>query len=232
MIDIGRAVQHPTQDQDWPSKLGIGALITLVPILNFALNGYAIEHLKNTSAGLDVPLPTWDNLGDKFTNGLKLFVVTFILALPLVLVACVVTLAGGGLAALANSNEDIEGAAAAGFSLLALALSCLALIYTLFLVYVSPAVYIQYAKTKEIGACLRVGELLSIARTNTGDYLTIFAVLIGTSIILSLIIGVLNFIPCLGQILSIVIALVAAPYIAALLAHLCGQYARSNNILI
>lgn len=26
MIDVGRAVQHPTEDQNWPSKLGIGAL--------------------------------------------------------------------------------------------------------------------------------------------------------------------------------------------------------------
>lgn len=232
MIDIGRAVQHPTQDQNWPSKLGIGALIALVPILNFALSGYGIEHLKNTSNGLDTLLPTWDNLGEKFMDGLKLFVITFILALPLFLVSCIATVASGGLAALAEGGEALEGAAAAGAGAIAFAVGCLALIYSLLLAYLSPAIYIQYTKTKDIGASLRIGELLNIARVNSGDYLMIFVVLIGIAIILSVIVGALNIIPCLGQILSLVISLLAAPYIVVLLAHLCGQYVRSNNIFV
>lgn len=232
MIDIGRAIQHPTQDQDWLRKVGVGALIALVPILNFSLNGYGIEHLKNTSDGLDVPLPTWDNLGEKFTNGLKLFVVTFILALPLFLVSCIATVASGGLAALAGGGEDLEGAAAAGAGVILFAVACLALIYSLFLGYIAPAIYIQYTKTKEIGPCLRVGELLSIARANTGDYLMIFVILIASVFVIGLILGLLNIIPCLGQVLSIVITLAAAPYIVVLLAHLCGQYVRSNNIVL
>lgn len=232
MIDIGRAVQHPTQDQNWPSKLGIGALIALVPILNFALSGYAIEHLKNTSNGSDTPLPTWDNLGEKFMDGLKLFVITFILALPLFVVGCIATVASGGLAALAEGGEALEGAAVAGAGAIAFAVGCLALIYSLLLAYLSPAIYIQYTKTKDIGASLRIGELLNIARVNSGDYLMIFVVLIGIAIILSVIVGALNIIPCLGQILSLVIALLAAPYIVVLLGHLCGQYVRSNNIVV
>ncbi|BCX05336.1 MAG: hypothetical protein KatS3mg053_3274 [Candidatus Roseilinea sp.] len=232
MIDIGRAVQHPTEDQNWPSKLGIGALIALVPILNFALSGYAIEHLKNTSNGMDVPLPTWDNLGEKFMDGLKLFVVTLILGLPIILLSCIVTIASGGLAALSEGGEAVQGAAAAGIGVLMFAMGCLALIYGLLLAYLSPAIYIQYTKTKDIGACLRIGELLNTARVNSGDYLMIFIVIIGIAIVLSLIVGVLNIIPCLGQILSLVISLLAAPYIVVLLGNLCGQYVRTNNIVV
>ncbi len=44
MIDIGRAIQHPFQDQNWITKLGIGALVNAVPILNFAGYGYMLEH--------------------------------------------------------------------------------------------------------------------------------------------------------------------------------------------
>ncbi len=232
MIDIGRAVQHPVEDQNWPSKLGIGALIALVPILNFALSGYAVEHLKNTSNGMDVPLPAWENLGEKFMDGLKLFVIVFVLALPLFLLSCIATAASGGLAALSEGSDAAQGAAAAGIGVVALAIGCIALVYSLVLAYISPAVYIRYAKTKDIGACLRIGELLNIARVNTGDYLMIFVVLIGIAIILSLIVGVLNIIPCLGQILSVVLSLLAAPYIVLLLGHLCGQYVRSNNIVV
>ncbi|MCS6848162.1 MAG: DUF4013 domain-containing protein [Anaerolineae bacterium] len=232
MIDIGRAVQHLTEDQNWPGKLGIGALIALVPILNFSLNGYAIEHLRNTSNGMDVPLPTWDNLGEKFMEGLKLFVVTFILALPVILLSCIATIASGGLAALSGDSEAMQSAAAAGAGVIALAVGCIAFIYSLLLTYLSPAIYIQYAKTRDIGACLRIGELLNIARVNSGDYLMIFIVLIGIVIVLSVIVGVLNVIPCLGQILSLVIAFLAAPYIVVLLGNLCGQYVRSNNIVV
>lgn len=232
MIDIGRAIQHPTEDQDWPRKLGIGALIALVPILNFALNGYAVEHLRNTSNGMDVPLPAWDNLGEKFTNGLKLFVVTLVLGLPIVLLACVITAAGSGLAALSGGTERLGDAAVAGAGALAVAVSCLAALYGLFLTYLLPAIYILYAKTKDIGACLRIGELLGIARANTDNYLTIFVILIGFTFVFGLIAGVLNFIPCLGQILSLLIAFLAAPYLAVLLGHLCGQYARNNNIVV
>ncbi len=232
MIDVKRAVQHPTEDQNWLSKLGIGALIALVPILNFALSGYAIEHLKNTSNGMDVPLPPWDNLGEKFMDGLKLFVATLILGLPIILLTCIITIASGGLAAISGGAEELEGAAAAGIGVLTLALACLSALYGLFLAYLLPAIYIQYTKTRDIGACLRIGELLNIARANTGDYLIIFVVFIGLTFVFSLVVGVLNIIPCLGQILSLVISLLAAPYFGVLLGHLCGQYVRSNNIVV
>ncbi|MCL6510372.1 MAG: DUF4013 domain-containing protein [Anaerolineae bacterium] len=231
MIDIGRAVQHPTEDQNWPSKLGIGALISLVPILNFALAGYAVEHIKNTSNGIDVPLPAWDNLGEKFMDGLKLIAVTFILALPILALGCIFTVLGGGLAALSEDGGAVQDAAAAGFGVVGLVLTCLIFLYSLLLAYLSPAIYIRYTKTRDIGACLRIGELLSITRTNTGDYLLIFVVIIGIAFVVGLIAGVLNIIPCLGQILSLVIALVVTPYLAVLFANLCGQYVRNNNII-
>ncbi|GIV85967.1 MAG: hypothetical protein KatS3mg052_2974 [Candidatus Roseilinea sp.] len=232
MIDIGRAVQHPTEDQNWLGKLGIGALIALVPILNFALNGYTIEHLKNTLNGMDVPLPAWDNLGEKLVDGLKVFVVTLVFALPIVLLTCVIiTVASGGFAALAGGTDQLGDAALVGVGALTIATSCLSALYGLFLAYLSPAIYIQYAKTKEIGACLRVGELFRIARANTVDYLTIFAIFIGLAFALGLVVSVLNVIPCLGQILSLLIAFLAAPYLAVLLGHLCGQYARNNSTI-
>jgi len=232
MIDIGRAIQHPTEDQNWPSKLGIGALISIVPILNFALVGYAIEHIKNTSDGMDVPLPTWDNVGDKLMDGLRLIVVTSVLALPIIALTCIFGVLGGGLAALSSNQGEVRDAAVAGFGLIGLVLSCLTFLYGLLLAYLSPSVYIRYTRTREIGASLRIGELFSISRVNTGDYLLIFVVIIAIAFVIGLIVGVLNFIPCLGQILSLVIALLVGPYLVVLFANLCGQYVRSNNIVL
>jgi hypothetical protein len=231
-MDIGRAVQHPLQDQAWPSKLGIGALIALVPILNFALFGYCVDHLKNTANGRELPLPTWDGLGEKFMDGLKLFVINFILALPLVVLSCLFSLATGGIAAMSGGSEDLQGAAAAGIGVIGLALACVALIYGLILAYITPAILIQYAKARDIGACLRIGELLGITRLNSGNYVMIFLVLIGMSILLSLVVGVLGIIPCLGWILALIVSLLLTPYFAVLIGNLCGQYASETHIVV
>jgi hypothetical protein len=231
-MDIGRAVQHPFQDQAWPSKLGIGALIGLVPILNFALFGYGVEHLKHTADGQEIPLPTWDKFGEKFVDGLKLFVINFVLSLPLLVLSCIFSIATGGIAMLTGSGDDVQGAAAAGMGVLGLAFACVALIYGLLLAYIMPAIFIQYAKTRDMGACLRIGELLNISRLNSGSYIMIFLVIIGLSILLSLILGVLGIIPCLGWILALVIGLLLAPYFAVLIGNLCGQYARENNFVV
>ena len=229
MIDISRAIQHPFQDQNWPVKLGIGALVNAVPILNFAGYGYMLEHLRNTERGADVPMPEWgDNFGEKFSEGLKYFVVLVIYSLPILLLTCILTIAAGGLAALTDgSNARTGDAAAAGFGILSLALTCLVLLYALFLGYVLPAATIQYARTKDIAACLRFGEIFAIARQNTGDYLLIFLVLIGVNFVLGAITSVLA-ITVIGLCLVIPLALVALPYFNVLVGHLCGQYARST----
>jgi hypothetical protein len=229
MIDIGRALQHPFQDQNWLSKLGIGALINLVPVLNFAGTGYMVEHTNNVKKGPDVPLPTWDTLGALFMLGLKLVVVFFIYLLPIFALSCVLGFATAGLATVAStveSSESASSAAGAGIGVISLALSCLSILYAVFFVYLYPAIFIQFARTRDIAACLRVGEVFAIARKNSADYILIFLVLIGISLALSIIASILA-ITVVGLCLLLPLSLVATPYINVVIAHLCGQYDRA-----
>lgn len=228
MIDIGRALQHPFQDQNWLSKLGIGALINIVPILNFAGTGYMVEHTDNVKKGPDVPLPNWDKLGDLFMQGLKLVVVFFIYALPIIALSCILGFTTAGIATVASgaSSDSAQNAAGAGIGIVSLALSCLSIVYAVFFLYLYPALFIQFARTKDIAACLRLGEIFAIARKNSGDYIMIFLVLIGVSIVFSIIGGILA-ITVVGLCLLIPLGLLATPYLNVVIAHLCGQYDRS-----
>lgn len=226
MIDIGRALQHPFQDQNWLSKLGIGALINIVPILNFAGTGYMVEHTDNVKKGADVPMPTWDNLGNLFMQGLKLVVVFFIYALPIIALSCILTVFAGGIAAVTQNSDSMSDAAGAGFGIVTLAVSCLSIIYAVFFLYLYPALFIQFARTKDIAPCLRLGEVFAIARKNSGDYIMIFLVLIGISLVFS-IIGSVLAITVVGLCLLIPLGLLATPYLNVVIAHLCGQYDRS-----
>ncbi len=229
MIDIGRAIQHPFQDPQWLSKLGIGALINAVPILNFAGTGYLIEQEINVKRGPDVPMPTWDKLGDMFMQGLKLVVVFFIFALPIIALSCILGFATAGIATVASvaeGSESASSAAGAGITFVSLALSCLSIVYAVFFVYLYPAIIIQFARTKDIAACLRIGEIFAIARKNSADYIMIFLVLIGISLVFSIIASILA-ITVVGLCLLLPLSLFATPYVNVVIAHLCGQYDRN-----
>jgi len=231
MIDFSQALQHPTEDRDWPIKILIGALISLVPILNFALTGFLVEHLQNSAAGSPTPLPSWDKLGRKMLAGLKILVVQIVFALPILVPSCAL-LAFVVQQAAARSGESLPQNVLFGTSIIGLALACFALIYGLFLTYLFPAILIQFAKTQQIGSCLRIGELLSIARVNTGDYLLIIVMAIVVQFVVGVVSTALSFIPCLGAVLVLVLAPLAALYIGLVLVNMTGQYVYSNSIVL
>jgi len=78
---------------------------------------------------------------------------------------------------------------------------------------------------------LRIGELIQIARTNTGDYLTIVAIVAAISFAVGLVSGILSLISCLGTIILIVISILSSLYIGLVAANMAGQYVHSNNIV-
>jgi len=230
MISISQALQHPTEDQDWVKKFALGVLVSFVPILSFSVIGFIVEHLQNSARGASSPLPNWDNLGKKLVTGLKLLAVQLIFALPILAPSCALlafvvqqsaSRPGGNLPESAVPVAGIGG----------IALLCVALIYGLLLIYLSPAILIQFARTEQIGACFRIGELIQIAKTNTGDYLTIVAIVAATSFAVGLVSFILGLIPCLGAIVVIVITLIAPLYIGLVAANMAGQYVHSNNIV-
>jgi len=223
MIDFSQALQHPTEDRDWPIKVLIGALINLVPILNFALTGFLVEHFQNSAAGTPAPLPNWDRLGRKMLAGLKILVVQIVFALPILVPSCAL-LAFVAQQAAVRSGEALPQNVLAGAGIIGLALICFALIYGLFLAYLFPAIFIQFARTQQIGPCLRIGELLSIARVNTGDYLLIIVMAIVIVFVLGVASTALSLIPCLGTVLVLVLTSLAKVYTGLVLANMAGQY--------
>jgi hypothetical protein len=231
MIDIGRAIQHPFEDRDWATKLLIGAGINLVPVLNFALWGYALDALRNTARREDVPLPTWQQLGDQFIEGLKLFVVQLVYSLPIIAVSLVATIGTAGFAVMADSGSYGSGTPEAfglGLSAVWLCITCVALVYGLALGFITPALYIQLARTRSIAACFRLGEIWAMVQRNFADYALILVLGIGLGLAISVVFTVLAIIPFVGLcviFLFIPVMILATPYVTVVAAHLYGQLA-------
>jgi hypothetical protein len=224
-VDIGKAISFVPEDQNWLTKLGIGALVSSVPVLNFAWNGYLVDLMRNVAAYDPRPLPEWDDFGDKFMRGLMISLAMLIYGLPALLLACFGFAAVVG-PSLAATQETVEALAAASGGLLVIALCCIG-IYALALTFFFPAVFINYARQGTFVACFQLGALVRIITTNLGDYLLAWAVTLGVSVVLGLALSAIatiaSFIPCVGWIGAWVASALAGAWGATIFAHLFGQ---------
>ncbi|MBE2225073.1 MAG: DUF4013 domain-containing protein, partial [Anaerolineae bacterium] len=180
---------------------------------------------RNVKDGVEKPLPEWEDWGKLFMDGLYIFIAQFVYTLPFLIIACIATVATGGLGALADSggNPDAMGAL---FGVTGLIIGCLGFLYMLALVFISPAIIIQYVlQHDEFGATFRFGEVFGIARDSIADILIVILVTMGIGFAVSVVLGILQIIPCVGQILALVIGLLMSPYLTAVTGHLYGQIA-------
>ena len=159
-MNLGKAFQYPFEDREWASKIGLGALISLVPILNFAMLGYILEVMRRVQHSDPTPLPGWDDLGKKFMDGLMLFLAGFVYALPvIILVGIPMALIAIPAAVAANSNsQGVANAVATAGGFVGLCLSCILILYGIALSIVFPAIYLEYAAKGTFGACFRTSS--------------------------------------------------------------------------
>ncbi len=220
-MDIGKSIQFVFDDERWFVKLLIGAVIFLLSMIIvipiFFLIGYAVKVTRNVKDGVKTPLPEWDDWGKLFMDGIYIFIAQFVYTLPILIIVCIAMVATGGMGAIAESGGNPDALMAMMSSTLLL-MSCLIFIYAIAMIFISPAVIIQYIlNNDEFGACFRFGEVFGIARDSIGDILLVVVVTIGISFVVSLV----GWIPCIGW----AIALLSYPYMMAVSGHLYGQIA-------
>ena len=223
-MQIGKSFTYAFEDAKWFSKLLIGAIISIVPILNFAWGGYTTEIMRRVFRNDPEPLADWDDFGRKFMDGLILVVAGFIYALPFLLLT--IPLFPIFFAAFSDSSslQDTMAMVSGGLSIVII---CLLSLYGLFLTVFFPAVQINFAHKGSFGSCFEIGAIIKRATGDFGNYLLawlmylVFAFVIG--LIGGTIAGILAIIPCIGWILSLLITAVMTPLIGVVYAHLFGQ---------
>lgn len=224
-MDVAKAFTFIMEDEQWVGKIGIGALVTLLSFLIIPiplLVGYLVGVSRNVKNGPPTPLPEWEDWGQLYRDGLSIIVAQLVYTLPFWVLACFSFIATVGFGGLAEANEDIAAAGTmATFGLV----GCLTLLFAVALLFLSPAIVVQYVRTDELGATFRFGEVVAIARDNIGNILIVFLVTLGVGIVLNIVIGVLSIIPCIGWIAALVISMAAGPYLAVATGHMYGQIA-------
>jgi hypothetical protein len=225
-MDYGKAVTFPTEDPDWLKKLGIGALVTAVPILNWAFTGYLVDLLRNVGRGEPRPLPDWSDFGEKFMKGLLLSIAGFIYMLPAFLIMCIGGVAIGALGSAQSGNaQDVMATAFSGVGII---LSCCILIYVLAISFLLPAVMIHFARQGTFSSCFQFSEIWKYISSDMSGYLTAWVVSVVIFFIIAVVAGlisaVLGIIPCIGWILGWLISAVGAAWGLVSVTHLFGQF--------
>jgi hypothetical protein len=164
-IDIIRCLTFIKDDPDWLRKLLFGSLASLLAMVLIGvplLWGYSYRLVRRTAAGLEPPMPEWDDWGGIFMDGLKVaavliahYIAVGLLLLPLAFVLWVVP----------GSMEDPSGLfALALFAMIAIAFVML----MLFAVYVHAAI-VRMAVLDDLGEAFRPAEVVEFIRRNLGN---------------------------------------------------------------
>ncbi len=227
-MDIGKSLNYVFEDSEWPGKLGLGVLITVVPILSFAWTGYVTEIMRNVAARSVRPLPTWDDLGGRLADGFYLFVARLIYAMPgiVLLFAPVVLMILPAL----SRDSNVQSILALIGGTMGLFLFVIWMVYLLALSFFLPAVQLNYARNRTFGACFQISQIIQLVTANLNNYLVAWIVMLAAYLCVYTVLAmggsILSFIPCIGFIFSLLLIPVymfVGVWLGAFSAHLFGQ---------
>lgn len=226
-MQAGKAFSYMFDDERWISKSLIGAVVNMVPILNFAWIGYLIKIIRNVETDGKL-LPEWDDFGDKFMDGLKVFIAYFLYTLPASILITIGALVFIVPAAVQN-DQDLQAILFGAISLGFLLLCAVITLYLLVFSFLVPAIVINYSRNGTFRSCFEVGKIIGIVKRNFGLYITawLFAMLAGFagSAVISVVGMLLGWIPCIGQAAIWIFAALVGVWTSLVAFHLYGQVA-------
>jgi hypothetical protein len=188
--------------------------------------------LRNVMEDVPQPLPTWDDLGKKFTDGLILFGAGLVYALPILILLClpISVMVFSGVISGSSDMEDLAQAIAGAGGLLFLCVFGVFGLYGIVLSILHPAILVIFAREGTFASCFKLRQAVDMISRNAGPFFTAWglslAVNLGVGLVAAFVTTVVSFIPCLGTIIGMAFSLAAGVYIIAVYAHLFGQFGR------
>lgn len=225
-MDIGKAITFIFEDPEWLRKVAIGIGLTLVGIIFMPVligflpliivTGYTVLLIRNVMNGAEHPLPEWEDWGELFMLGLKLIVIQFIWALPLVILSI-----GSSIPAAFTENA-YNGQ---GFLIaLSVICGCLSFIVGILYALVGPVITFLFARNGEFSAAFDFGQVFRLVRDNIVNL--IIAVIIASVVGFALVLLGL-FVGVIALVIGLIVTFPAAVFLSELIqAHLYGQVGR------
>jgi hypothetical protein len=206
-MEFGKAFTYPFEDPEWLRKLGVVALISLIPVIGqIFLIGWMLDLTRRVVTRDATPLPEID-FGKQLVDGLKGMVVGLVYTIPIYII-----LAPIWIIALLSGNID-QNTVGWLISLVSICCTGLVVIYSLFLVFIIPAAFANMVVKDSLGAAFHFGEIMALVKAAPGAYvMVLLGVIVSTGLIAPL-----------GAAACGIGALFTATYAMAVNGHLYGQ---------
>ncbi|MGA2677301.1 MAG: DUF4013 domain-containing protein [Methanobacterium sp.] len=214
---INDALRYPTSNWTKVFILGVIFVASFLIIPIFLAFGYLFRIIKATFAGID-ELPDFDDLGEMFVDGLKVFVVGVAYAIPLIIISAIISAIFG-----IHYNSAVNAGTFTGFNVFAYATAYV--IYAIIGIIIGLIEYMAIANMAlyegDLAAAFKFNEVLDrIARVGWGKYIIWYIVMVVLGLIAALISGLL---------IVILIGIIIAPLI---IAPFFGMFAARSLALI
>jgi hypothetical protein len=149
---------------------GLFMLASIFIIGAFFVYGYLAKLVRNVIAGEPHPLPEWDDLGEYFSEGLRMFGVALVYMLPFIFLMCIfivpsIIAEAADSDAMRNIGGGVAGCAWCIMFPLGLAMA-------LWL----PGALLFTAVERRFGAAFEFGQIAAFIKANIGNYLLAFVV--------------------------------------------------------
>lgn len=194
-FDFAKPFTFVFDDPEWLQRILIGGLFYIAGFLIvgwFFILGYVARLARNVIAGLDRPLPDWENLGDYFNEGLRLFGVILVYMLPMVFLAMLMMMS-------AVISDSVDNEAARGLSgLMASCITCLFVPAIFAMILFLPGSLLFAAVERRFGAAFDFQRIWAFIRQNVGNY--VLAILV--YLIARMVGGVGIFLLCIGVVFT------------------------------
>lgn len=172
-FDFVRPLAFVFEDPRWIAKIllgGVFVLASFVLIGVFFLYGYFARLVRNVIDGVEHPLPEWEDLGEFFSEGLRLFFVTLLYGLPFFVIALFVIVP---IAMMGNfDNDAIRNMSGGMMSCVVCLLFPLGLALAVWL----PGALIMSVVSRDFAAAFDFRRIAAFIRANLGNYLLAFVV--------------------------------------------------------
>jgi len=212
-MDVGKAFSFVFEDEEWVTKTLIAAGILFAGILlswliipailaSLLLSGYGLQITRRVIRGESKVLPAWDNWGVLFTDGLMVFVIGLVYALPIIFFSVFL----GTPIGILSEHYEAVGSVFGSF------LSCLNLLWGIVMSFLLPPAIAFYAKEGNLGAAFRFGDIVKFVRDHFTTYL-----------ITAVIAWVASLVSGLGLLVCLIGVLFTAPYATFVTSYLYGQ---------
>jgi hypothetical protein len=170
-IQLSEAVGYPFRDQRWPGKAGLLAVLSFIPVLNFAAIGFEVETARRVAQREAEPMPDWGNLGEHFMRGLWLALARYIYSVPLMLLTMLAAIAGFAFVFTIDTQYEawtpFLGLACGGAFLLMM-------LFGLLFSFFSPAITVRYLEIGTFASCFHIGAIWRNFRRQPTAHLAVF----------------------------------------------------------